>query len=62
MGMDKSERPTWSSRSSCERAAPVNNLLAFQKLLPLKSVEASEAAAKDQGVDFVRALIGVDRL
>ena len=30
--------------------------------LPLKSVEAGEAAAKDQGVDFVRALIGVDRL
>ena len=40
----------------------MQKLLSLQELLPLKSVEAGEAAAKDQGVDFVCALIGVDRL
>jgi hypothetical protein len=34
----------------------------LHELDPLKSIEAGEAAAKDQGVDFIRALIGVDRL
>src|SRR5215470_10590069 len=47
---------------SCERVVPVTEQLSFQELLPLKSVEAGEAAPQDQGVDLVRALIGVDRL
>jgi hypothetical protein len=38
----------------------VTKLLSFPELLPSKSVKTSEAAAKDQGVDFVRALISVD--
>src|SRR5712691_7140139 len=45
-----------------EGAAPAKKLLSLQELLPLKSIKTSKAAAKDQGVDFVRALIGVDRL
>ena len=38
----------------------VKERLSFKELLPLKGVEAGEAAAQDKGVDFIRALIGVD--
>jgi hypothetical protein len=40
----------------------VQELLSSKELLSLKSIKTSESAAEDQGVDFVRALIGVDRL
>jgi hypothetical protein len=53
-------KPSPGGRRSCERVAPVTEQLSFQELLLLKSVEAGEAATKDEGVDFVRALIGVD--
>src|SRR5919197_6186923 len=43
-------------------AIPETELLSLQELLPLKGIKTSEAATQNQGVDFVRALVGVDRL